>query len=257
MDLQACRKPHVTTESPSFFAHALAAAATLAGGVSLLVFGRFLWAGGFDLVDLQLGRSATLWFDAALCLAFFAQHSGMIRRGFRARLRGVVPEHYYGVFYTLASGAALLVLSACWQRSDAGVVAVDGAARWVMRGLCLAALAGVVWALGSLSNFDAFGARALLSHAKGAPPDPVRLTVRGPYRWVRHPFYLFGLVAIWTCPALSLDRILFNALFTAWIAIGARLEERDLAAAFGDAYRAYQRQVPMLIPWRLPARSAW
>jgi len=29
---------------------------------------------------------------------------------------------------------------------------------------------------------------------------------------------------------------------------GAFLEERDLAVYFGDAYRRFQRQVPMLIP---------
>jgi protein-S-isoprenylcysteine O-methyltransferase Ste14 len=37
--------------------------------------------------------------------------------------------------------------------------------------------------------------------------------------------------------------------------VGTVLEERDLVAAFGDAYREYQRKVPMLIPCRVPSRS--
>jgi methanethiol S-methyltransferase len=53
---------------------------------------------------------------------------------------------------------------------------------------------------------------------------------------------------------LSKDRLLLNVLFTIWIVLGARWEERDLTAAFGDAYRTHQRGVPMLIPWRLPAK---
>jgi protein-S-isoprenylcysteine O-methyltransferase Ste14 len=44
--------------------------------------------------------------------------------------------------------------------------------------------------------------------------------------------------------------LLFAVMWTAWIYIGALLEERDLIAEFGDRYRQYRRQVPILIPWR-------
>jgi protein-S-isoprenylcysteine O-methyltransferase Ste14 len=42
-------------------------------------------------------------------------------------------------------------------------------------------------------------------------------------------------------------------LWSGWMLVGTLLEERDLVADFGDAYRRYQRQVPMLVPWRRPA----
>jgi protein-S-isoprenylcysteine O-methyltransferase Ste14 len=77
-------------------------------------------------------------------------------------------------------------------------------------------------------------------------------TVRGPYRWVRHPLYFFCLLMIWSCPDLSLDRLLHNVLWTAWIVVGSVLEERDLVASFGEEYSNYKREVPMLIPWRIP-----
>jgi len=73
-------------------------------------------------------------------------------------------------------------------------------------------------------------------------------TVRGPYRWVRHPLYLFCLLMIWAYPHMTMDRVLFNVLFTVWIVVGTVLEERDLVVAFGDSYREYQRKVPMLLP---------
>ena len=80
------------------------------------------------------------------------------------------------------------------------------------------------------------------------------LAIRGPYRWVRHPLYSLFLVLLWVCPDITADRLLLNTLFTAWIVLGTVLEERDLARDLGDPYRAYQRQVPMLVPWKVPGR---
>jgi protein-S-isoprenylcysteine O-methyltransferase Ste14 len=56
---------------------------------------------------------------------------------------------------------------------------------------------------------------------------------------------------IWSYPDMTLDRLLFNLLFTIWIVMGTLLEERGLVAAYGEAYRSYRRKVPMLIPWRI------
>ena len=47
-------------------------------------------------------------------------------------------------------------------------------------------------------------------------------------------------------------------LWTAWIVIGSYFEEIDLVVQFGDAYREYQRNVPMLVPllkWPKKERS--
>jgi protein-S-isoprenylcysteine O-methyltransferase Ste14 len=108
----------------------------------------------------------------------------------------------------------------------------------------------------SLAGFDAFGVRALRLRLRGERHEPAGLAIRGAYRYVRHPLYLFVLLLIWSAPQMSADRLLFNVLWTAWIVIGARLEERDLVGEFGDAYRDYQRRVPMLVPWRRPAAKS-
>jgi protein-S-isoprenylcysteine O-methyltransferase Ste14 len=50
------------------------------------------------------------------------------------------------------------------------------------------------------------------------------------------------------------DGLLLSVLWSAWMVAGTILEERDLVADLGDAYRRYQRQVPMLVPWRGPMR---
>ena len=56
---------------------------------------------------------------------------------------------------------------------------------------------------------------------------------------------------IWSKPDLTLDRLLFNLVFTIWVVIAILFEERDLVSTYGDSYRAYQRKIPMLIPYRI------
>jgi protein-S-isoprenylcysteine O-methyltransferase Ste14 len=64
------------------------------------------------------------------------------------------------------------------------------------------------------------------------------------------------LVLFWSNLELTADRLLLDLLWTAWTVAGAALEERDLVAELGEAYRAYQRRVPMLLPWHRPIAEA-
>jgi protein-S-isoprenylcysteine O-methyltransferase Ste14 len=102
-----------------------------------------------------------------------------------------------------------------------------------------------MWALRSV---DMFGMDAVIKNQKDEQPVSKPFTVRGPYRWVRHPLYLFTIMLFWSCPVITADRLLLNVLWTLWIVIGTMLEERELIDDFGDDYRDYQAKVPMLLP---------
>jgi methanethiol S-methyltransferase len=222
------------------------------GWASLLAFLAFLVAGPFSPLDFGLGARGLLLFDAGLSLAFFVQHSVMIRTSFRRRLGRLLPEYYLGAVYTVASGIVLLALVVLWQESGLIVASAHGIARWLLRAVPVLAIAGFVWGVRSLGHFDAFGVGPITNRLKGRTDRSVPLVAAGPYRWVRHPLYLFMALMIWAYPDLTADRFLFNTLWTAWIIIATWFEERDLVAEFGDSYRKYQRTVPMLIPYRIP-----
>lgn len=224
--------------------------AYLLGGASLLLFGVFLLAGSLNLVNLGLSQTATLALDAGLSLAFFVQHSTMVRKSYRRWSARVMSERYYGASYTVASGLVLLLLVIFWQESSNVLATAGGILRWFLRAVFFLSVIGFVWGIRSLGSFDTFGLQPIRDHLKGTETPSLPFTVRGPYRWVRHPLYSFCLVIIWSCPDLTADRLLFNVLWTAWIILGTVLEERDLVADFGQDYREYQGNVPMLIPMR-------
>ncbi len=82
-----------------------------------------------------------------------------------------------------------------------------------------------------------------------------RVTREGPYRWVRHPFYLANLLlecglllfagAWWAVPVyLAVAHFAYNATMDE--------EESDLAALHGEAWTGYASRVPRLVPWRGP-----
>jgi hypothetical protein len=221
------------------------------GGSSLVMFGAFCYAGSLHLVELGFNESGILFFDCFLSLAFFLQHSGMIRKPFRRFLSRFIPEAYVSAFYAISSGIVLFAVVIFWQESSSTVATAKGALRLLLRAIFAASIVGFYYGTKVLGFFDPYGIRAIKYHLRGKKPKEMPLTISGPYRFVRHPLYFFVLLMIWSNPYLTLDRLLFNVLWTAWIYIGAFLEERDLVANFGEAYREYKRKVPMLIPWRI------
>ncbi|MDX2167993.1 MAG: methyltransferase [Deltaproteobacteria bacterium] len=77
-----------------------------------------------------------------------------------------------------------------------------------------------------------------------------RLVLYGPFRRVRHPQTL-GLLLVLLAEAVRWNRIgMWGAalLSSAVVVYLARRDERRLAQRFGEAYRRYQRAVPMLLP---------
>jgi protein-S-isoprenylcysteine O-methyltransferase Ste14 len=224
------------------------------GGASLVAFGIFLYAGPFGLVAFDLGLRGTLALDAGLSMLFFVQHSWMVRRSFKHWLARMLPKHYLDAIYAIASGIALLAVVLLWQDTRQIIWQATNGQWWAARMIFLLALAVGIWGVSSLKGFDSFGLRRVRRRFRAKPASPPVLVVQGAYRWVRHPLYLVVLLMIWSSPLLTIDRLLFNMLWTIWIIIGAVLEERDLSAEFGDDYREYQRSVPMLLPTRIPGR---
>jgi protein-S-isoprenylcysteine O-methyltransferase Ste14 len=79
-----------------------------------------------------------------------------------------------------------------------------------------------------------------------------RVIDSGPYALVRHPIYTGLMVAIIATAAAQAtpSGVIGAALIVAGFWLKARAEERFLMAELGpDAYSAYRRRVPMLVPF--------
>ncbi|NOY67877.1 MAG: isoprenylcysteine carboxylmethyltransferase family protein [Deltaproteobacteria bacterium] len=221
------------------------------GAGSLALFLAFLLIGSFNLVQFNISTIQALLLDLGLSLIFFIQHSIMARKGARDILTEFIPDVYYNAFYSVISGVTLILVLILWQGAPRIIAGTSGIYYWMMRLMFVMAIAGFAWGANSLGALDPFGVRDIKRHLKNSKPKPLPFMMKGAYRLVRHPFYLFSILMIWACPELTADRLLFNILWSAWICIGAVLEEGNLVLEFGEQYLDYQSKVPMIIPFRL------
>jgi len=230
-----------------------ALAAYLAFSATLLWFIGF----GANLLvpkSVDIGGTGAAWpaalvDDALLIVLFGVQHSVMARRGFKHWWTRIVPEIVERSTYVVASSLVLAALMAFWQPIAAPVAwRVEGPAAGV-----LWAVFGIGWAIVAIStflldHFELFGLRQAFSALVGRAAPSVEFRTPLFYRHVRHPLYLGFLVTFWSVPMMTAGHLLFSLGMSAYILVGIAFEERDLVRQFGERYRAYRRQVGMLLP---------
>ncbi len=182
--------------------------------------------------------------------AYFAMHSLLAADGVKAKLARLVPPRYYRLFYNfMAVGlfAAIFILYFMVEKTPI----------WTPNpifpypGACLA-LAGISWIVRAMKRYSLDEFMGLAQLRADQKPVHNKLIIRGLNGRVRHPLYFGTLLIVWgVFLILPNEAMLAFALISSiYIVIGCRLEEGKLVAQFGEAYRKYQREVPMLVPFR-------
>jgi len=181
---------------------------------------------------------------------FGLQHSVMARPGFKKWWTKFVPEPIERSTYVWLSSLALILLFWQWRPLPAVIWQVDNPI--VVGLLTTLFFAGWLIVLGStfiINHFDLFGLKQVFDYfndrAKQAPVFAVRLF----YKVVRHPLMTGFIIAFWATPYMTAGHLLFAIGTTGYILVALQLEERDLVDTFGDQYRQYQKEVPMLVPF--------
>lgn len=118
---------------------------------------------------------------------------------------------------------------------------------WLADALALAAIAGFV---SSTRYYDmkVFAGTAQWRSREATPSDDGALRLSPLHRYVRHPWYAFALVILWTRD-MDAARLTSTICVTLYFWLGSLLEERKLLEFHGDAYARYRQRVNGLVPW--------
>jgi len=186
---------------------------------------------------------------------FAIQHSVMARPAFKRWWTTFVPAVIERSTYILFTNLALILLFWLWRPMGPVIWDVSGSAfEPVLWGICALGWVIVFISTCLIDHFDLMGLRQVTLNLRGLPYTGKPFKTPLFYQYVRHPIYVGFTIAFWATPVMTLAHLVFAIGSTGYVVIGAMLEERDLIAHFGDRYRAYKAQVPMLIP-RLRRKS--
>lgn len=197
-------------------------------------------------IVLRLCETAALW--TAWCVV----HSLLTEDGI-VRSTGILNtwfKPYYRLTYSAFAAASLVVV--WWLTPD-----VRGNDLWKWTGILAPvriAIMAVALAMGYLSFksiglLDFLGLTAL-GIGRRVAVSSHELVTNGIYGIIRHPQSLAGMMLLWARD-LNYTAITINVVLSAYLLIGARIEEKRMLEKFGDDYARYKAKAPAFIPWKM------
>lgn len=181
---------------------------------------------------------------ASIWITYCIIHSLLADDRVKERVRERTGPHfrYYRLAYNFLS-LVLLIPPLAVERTLDSLLFDPSPLITVFRGILFLSSVALFWA--GARSYD-MGEFLGISQARGEREKPA-LKRDGVLSLVRHPWYLGGLLFLWS-RRLTEGTVVTNAVLSVYLVVGAHLEERKLLRAFGAEYERYREEVPMLIP---------
>jgi protein-S-isoprenylcysteine O-methyltransferase Ste14 len=177
--------------------------------------------------------------DVTLFTMFALHHSVFARDSVKAIVRLLVDDRWIRSLYVWIASVLLIVTLELWAPIGGEVYRVGGIGAVALAVIQLLGLLLIARSVSAIDPLELAGIRS--------PQTPSPLSVRGPYRLVRHPLYLGWVLVVFGAAHLTGDRLAFAAITTTYLVIAIPWEERSLLHVYGEQYARYSHTVR----WRL------
>lgn len=192
--------------------------------------------------------------DALLLTLFAVQHSLMARPFFKRWWTRIIHPAIERSTFVLLASLILLLMYWKWQAVPGELWRVEsGIGSGILTAIYFLGWSIVLVSTFMINHFELFGLKQIFDNWKGQNllnrEAPFRVNYL--YGIVRHPIMLGFIIAFWATPVMTIGHLFFSVMTTAYILVAVKFfEERDLKKLYGEVYVRYQREVPMLLPFR-------
>lgn len=233
----------------------------------------FLFSYAVTFGEIPAGGSAprAIAIDLLLFSCFALHHSLFARERARRWMAAAAGPRLERSVYVWIASLMLIAVCAWWQPVPGVAWRASGALAWGLHGI---QIAGVLMTLRSAAMIDIWelaGVRhASTPNSQSPPPNPEsaaagisspftptpdwelgvgnwEFKTEGPYGWVRHPIYLGWFLIVFAVPAMTMTRLVFAVISSAYILLAIPLEERSLRRASHGRYDEYMH----LVRWKV------
>ncbi len=120
-------------------------------------------------------------------------------------------------------------------------------------------IAGIIWTLRYFSGAEFLGINQAVRWFKGEYKtkeldEHLTLRIEGPYKFSRHPLYLFTIIFLLFRPVMDIFYLTFFLCIVAYFYAGSFFEEKKLIETFGEEYAEYRKSVPRIFPFKFSGR---
>lgn len=225
-----------TSGAPPLAAQACAWGGTLVFVTSLSYF-LYAYVVTYDEMSSSGGAGAAAA-NVLLFTAFALHHSVFARERVRAQVARIVPPTLERALYVWVASLLFVVVCALWQPLAGVAWSVAGPLRWVLVALQAAAVWLILQSAAMLDILELSGVRQL-----SPAPRAVVFKTSGPYGWMRHPIYTGWILFVFCAPTMTMTRLAFAVVSSAYLLIAIPFEERSMRATSAGGYERYSHRV--------------
>ena len=160
---------------------------------------------------------------------------------------------FYRLFYNLSSLLIFLFIYELSPKSDFLIYDLKFPFDIIIFVLQIIAAIGFLWAVSLINVSEFLGIAQIQRYLKNEyeiaeMDEHMELVIEGPFKYSRHPIYLFSILFLGLRPTMDLFYFVFYLVIVLYFIIGSYFEERKLVERFGQIYIDYQKEVPRIIP---------